>query len=64
MSKLQNPAEMRMHFCRVYFLLESNPYSFNLANADVIAAPVVKAGGFSIGVARHALRHFDPSAIA
>ncbi len=41
----------------------SNPDPLDLAEADVIVAPIVEAGGFGIGVAGHALGNLDPATV-
>jgi hypothetical protein len=41
----------------------SNPDPLDLTHAHIIVAPVVKSGGFSVGVPGHALRNLDASAV-
>ena len=41
----------------------SNPDPLDFAHADVIVAPVVKAGGFRVRVTGHALRDLDAPAV-
>src|SRR5580658_4419917 len=41
----------------------SNPDPLDFPDADVVVAPVVKAGGFRVRVPGHALRDLDTAAI-
>ncbi len=41
----------------------SDPDPLHFAEADVVIAPIVEAGGFGVGMSGHALRDFDAAAV-
>ena len=47
----------------VRYVSPLNPHALDFADADVIVAPVIEAGGFGVGVPGHALGDFELAAV-